>query len=168
VAGRPLFVVSACLLGRPVRYDGGHKLDVWIRDELGQAADILAVCPEVEAGLGLPRQPMALRRGPEGPRLLGLNDSRDFTELVRRFCAARAEQLAGQPLAGFILKSRSPSCGLAAPLLGQDGRPDGEITTGLFAQAVRARFPGLILVQETDLAHAQGRAAILSLVALAR
>ena len=74
--------VSACLLGQPVRYDGGHKLDRWIVQELGRFVTFVPVCPEVEAGLGVPREAMRLVGDPAAPRLVTVRTGRDLTERV--------------------------------------------------------------------------------------
>jgi uncharacterized protein YbbK (DUF523 family) len=52
--------ISTCLLGESVRYDGGHKLDRFLRDTLGQYVEYVPVCPEVECGFGIPRESMNL------------------------------------------------------------------------------------------------------------
>ena len=57
--------ISACLLGEPVRYDGNHKLDRFLKDTLGQYVDYVPVCPEVECGLGTPRESMKFQPSPE-------------------------------------------------------------------------------------------------------
>jgi len=61
--------ISRCLLGEHVRYDGGHKLDHFLRDALGRYAEYIPVCPEVECGLGVPREAMRLVGDPASPRL---------------------------------------------------------------------------------------------------
>ena len=71
--------ISACLLGQPVRYDGGHKLDRFIVDTLGQYVDFVPVCPEVECGLGVPREAMRLVGDPDAPRLLTIRGQVDHT-----------------------------------------------------------------------------------------
>jgi uncharacterized protein YbbK (DUF523 family) len=160
---KPLVGVSACLLGRAVRYDGGHKLDEWIKHELGRMVEFVAVCPEAEAGLGVPRQAMRLVRGTAGPRLVGLDNGRDITAGLLDYSEAKLEELARLPLAGFVLKSRSPSCGLAVAVTGPEGEPDGT-APGLFAWALRRRFPELPVIQEIDLVDLEQRQAFLRLL----
>jgi uncharacterized protein YbbK (DUF523 family) len=156
--------VSACLLGQAVRYDGGHKLDLWITGELGRYVEFVPVCPEVEAGLGVPREPMRLLGDPASPRLVTVNTRRDMTAVMANWAAKRVE-LAGENLCGFILKSRSPSCGTG----GLDVFPDygGEPTprgTGLFARALMERFPLLPVEEESGLHHARQRETFLERV----
>src|SRR5437763_17149948 len=62
VTDRPRVGISACLLGERVRYDGGDRRHAWLVDELGPRVEWVPVCPEVEAGFGTPREPMALVR----------------------------------------------------------------------------------------------------------
>ncbi|MEJ2519998.1 MAG: DUF523 domain-containing protein, partial [Desulfuromonadales bacterium] len=72
--------VSSCLLGEMVRYDGGHQLDRYLRDTLGQYVDYVPVCPEVEMGLPTPRQTLRLVESEDGPRLVFSKSGEDVTE----------------------------------------------------------------------------------------
>ena len=72
--------ISSCLLGEKVRHDGGHKLDRYLTDTLGEYVEYVSVCPEVEAGLGIPRESMHLQGDPEAPRLVATRTGRDLTE----------------------------------------------------------------------------------------
>ncbi len=72
--------VSACLLGQKVRYDGGHKLDRFITDTLGQYVAFVPVCPETECGLGIPRESMRLEGDPSAPRLVTTRTKKDVTD----------------------------------------------------------------------------------------
>lgn len=127
--------VSACLLGRPTRYDGGHKLDAVLRDALAERFELVPICPEAEAGLGVPREPMRLEGDPEHPRLIARQTRRDLTDVLESWARRRVAALETERLAGFVLKARSPSCGVHC---------GGETQfTGLFARAVMERFPHL-------------------------
>ncbi len=142
--------VSSCLLGQPVRYDGGHKRDDFVVDTLGRRARLVAVCPEVELGLGTPRETLRLVRTPGDLRLVMAN-GRDYTDEMRAFAARRVRQLEREDLDGYIFKRNSPSCGT-------DGVPvhgDGTIAQtgrGLFAAAVMDRLPDLPVEDEGRLA----------------
>ena len=153
---RPLRIgVSACVLGREVRYDGGHKRDRFVTDELGAHCTWVEVCPEVELGLGVPRPTLRLVDGDDGVRMVTTDGATDHTEAMRRFAAERAEALAGLDLDGFILKSRSPSCGMERVKVYGDGpvpRYDG---AGLFASALARRLPHLP-VEEAGRLHDAG------------
>ena len=101
--------ISSCLLGQTVRYDGGHKYDVYINRRLADFFDFRPFCPEVAIGLGTPRPPIRLVTTSDGLRVRGVKDpSRDVTEQLcdygNRVAAKQAE------LCGYIFKSRSPSC----------------------------------------------------------
>jgi FdhD protein len=145
---KPRVGISACLLGEQVRYDGGHKRDAWLVDVLGRDVDWVAVCPEAEAGFGTPREPIELVRGADNTiRLMTVDSGRDLTEPMRRFIDRRLGELEGERLCGYVLKAGSPSCGL----------DDVPFRTGLFAQALLARFPDLPIEDEQRLADPERR-----------
>ena len=103
--------VSACLLGERVRYDGRDKRDAWIVDVLGPQVEWVPVCPEVEAGLGTPREPMNLGRDATGRIALITDRVRDDLTTTMIDCSARrAGELADADLDGYVLKAGSPSC----------------------------------------------------------
>src|SRR6185503_20560455 len=85
--------VSACLLGHPVRYDGGHKRDRFLTRELGPHVEWVAVCPEVELGLGTPRDPIRLVGAPEAPRLVVEKTSEDLTARMQHYARDRVREL---------------------------------------------------------------------------
>ena len=148
-AARPKVGISSCLLGEKVRYDGGHKRDDLLLETLGSLFVFVSVCPEYELGLGVPREPIALAGDPENPRLVGLESGADLTERMRSFCAGRAEQAAAEGIRGFILKSRSPSCGLRGLDVLQPGGGILKAGVGFWARALMERLPGLP-VEESD------------------
>lgn len=156
---RPIRIgVSACLLGQPVRYDRGHKHDRWITGELGRHVEFVPVCPEVEAGFGVPREAMRLVGDPESPRLVTIASGRDMTAPMLQWAARRVEELAAEDLCGFVFKSKSPSSGMERvkvyPEKGGAPSPKG---TGLFAGAFRRRFPLLPVEEEGRLCDAKLR-----------
>jgi uncharacterized protein YbgA (DUF1722 family)/uncharacterized protein YbbK (DUF523 family) len=141
--------VSACLLGQPVRYDGGHKLDHFVRDILGPHVEFVPVCPEAEAGLGIPREAMRLAGDPADPRLVTITTKRDLTPVMKTWAAARVEALAAENLSGFILKSRSPSSGMArVKVYPEKGGQPAMTGVGLFARALMDRLPTLPVEEE--------------------
>lgn len=141
--------VSSCLLGERVRYDGGHKLDRYITDTLGSRYQLVGICPEHEAGMPVPREPMRLVGQPDAPRLVTVTTNLDLTKQMQDYCTRRLDQLEGLGLRGCILKSRSPSCGIgSAPLFDEQGQPTGTTCSGLFAAALQHRFPDLPVVDE--------------------
>lgn len=143
---RPLIGISACLLGNRVRYDGHHKRADLIVDTLSPRVDWLPVCPEVEAGLGVPRPPVRLVRAGHEVRVIGVDDpALDVTGVLTRHAEHRVRNLSG--ISGFILKSRSPSCGLSSTPL----RDSGELISGVFANHLQRTWPELPLAEEQQL-----------------
>jgi len=141
--------ISSCLLGNNVRYDGGHKLDHYLRDTLGRSVEWMLVCPEVEAGLTMPREAMQLVLSPGTPRLVTIETGIDHTELMRLWVQKKLVGLEQQKLSGFVFKARSPCCGVRdAQLFSLSGGTAGQ-GAGLFAAAVVQRFPDLP-VQDED------------------
>ena len=134
--------ISACLLGERVRWDGGHKRDAFLTDVLGKHVEWVAVCPEVELGLGVPRPPIDLVDADGGTRLVVSTSGEDLTERMLAYAAWRAKGLASLDLDGYVLKSKSPSCG-------QD--------RGFFARALADAMPQLPMEEESRLARASVR-----------
>lgn len=145
----PRLGVSRCLMGDSVRYDGGHKLDRFLRDGLGKHVEYVPVCPEVECGLGIPREAMRLVGDPEAPRLLTIKSKIDLTERMRTFAAARVEALEAEGLCGFVFKSGSPSSGMERVKVYPEAGGMAQLKgVGLFAAAFMARFPLLPVEEE--------------------
>lgn len=140
--------VSACLLGEPVRYDGGHKRDPYIVETLGKFFEFVPVCPEVECGLGVPREPMRLEGDPGAPRLVTIKTRVDLTERMRQWALGRVAELADEDLCGYIFKSKSPSSGMARVKVYNDKGVPSPHGTGLFARAFMDRFPRIPVEDE--------------------
>jgi uncharacterized protein YbgA (DUF1722 family)/uncharacterized protein YbbK (DUF523 family) len=104
--------ISSCLLGEQVRYDGGHKRDRFVDETLRPFVTFVPVCPEVELGLGTPREAIRIERSGDALRLVGTRSGRDHTRAMRAYAARRAAALARLDLSGYILKKGSPSCGM--------------------------------------------------------
>jgi len=140
--------VSTCLLGEMVRYDGGHKLDRFIRDTLGQYVDFVPVCPEVECGMPVPREAMRLVGDSESPRLVTIRSAKDMTQQMLDWAAVRVRELESEDLCGYIFKSNSPSSGMErVKVYNEKGMPlkNG---VGLFARAFMDHFPLLPTEEE--------------------
>jgi uncharacterized protein YbbK (DUF523 family) len=149
--------VSSCLLGNEVRYDGGHKLDRVIIDELGALFEWVPVCPEVEAGLGTPRAPMRLRCSGGAVRMVETMSGRDRTDAVRRCAERRIWELGKLDLRGFVLKKDSPSCGRTGVRVDADEGASRRDARGLFAEALAQAFPRLPVEDEGRLDDARLR-----------
>ncbi len=140
--------ISTCLTGESVRYDGGHKLDRFLTDTLGQYVDYVPVCPEVECGLGIPRESMHLEGDPESPRLVTSRTHRDHTDQMVRWARKRVTQLEGEDLCGFIFKSRSPSSGMERVKVINDKGMPVKTGRGLFAGIFMDHFPRIPVEEE--------------------
>jgi uncharacterized protein YbbK (DUF523 family) len=151
MTGKIKIGVSSCLLGNVVRYDGGHKLDLYLRDILGQIVEWVPVCPEVEAGLTVPREPMQLSGDPAAPRLVTIQTGIDHTERVARWAHARLVQLEKADLCGFVFKARSPSCGVHDTKITASSGGMAGLGPGLFAAAFMLRFSSLPVEDEERL-----------------
>ena len=127
-------LVSACLLGEKVRYDGGHKRDLFLNETLGPFVLWVRVCPEVDCGLPVPREAMRLAGDPKDPRLVTNRTGVDHTERMERWAKARLEELSGLDLYGYIGKKDSPSCGMEP--------------VGVFTRLFIERFPHLPVEEE--------------------
>lgn len=144
--------ISMCLLGENVRYDGGHKLDRFLRDTLGEHVEYVPVCPEFEAGFGIPREAFRLVGDPESPRLVTMRTQVDHTERMLRWAAKRVKELENEDLCGFVFKSNSPSSGMErVKVYAEKGVPVKK-GAGLFARAFMDHFPR-IPVEEDGRLH---------------
>lgn len=151
--------VSGCLAGQAVRYDGAEKRERWVADVLVRYATLVPLCPEVGIGMSVPRPPLRLQGKPRRPRAVGVSDpALDVTDLLHSYANVTAERYGD--LAGYIFKSRSPSCGLGStPVWARVG-----VSTrgsGLYARTVRRRLALLPAIEDTALADQARRDAFL-------
>ncbi len=140
--------ISACLVGKKVRYDGLHKQDHYITDTLGEYFDFIPLCPEVEYGLPVPREPMRLTGDPQDPRLMTIRTGIDHTEGMKKWARERLNELDGQELCGFIFKSRSPSSGMKGVKVYDEKGVPHAIGVGIFARAFMKKFPLIPVIDE--------------------
>jgi uncharacterized protein YbgA (DUF1722 family)/uncharacterized protein YbbK (DUF523 family) len=149
--------ISACLLGDEVRYDGGHKRDTFLTETLGPHVEWVKVCPEVESGMGTPRESIRLVDERGTIRLRGVKTETDHTASIATFSAARVAALGDEDLCGYILKKDSPSCGMTRVKVYGGSGPPSRSGIGLFAQALLARFPHLPVEEEGRLSDSRLR-----------
>jgi uncharacterized protein YbbK (DUF523 family) len=155
---RPRVGISRCLLGDQVRYDGGHKHEPSLIDTLGPQLEWVPVCPELEVGMGVPREPIQLAASASDSRarLVGVESGADWTDRMQAWAAARIATLETLGLSGFVLKARSPSCGPHdVPVR------NGEPSAGMFAAALIEAIPRLPVDDEERLRDAEARAVFL-------
>jgi uncharacterized protein YbgA (DUF1722 family)/uncharacterized protein YbbK (DUF523 family) len=144
--------ISACLLGQNVRYNGGHKLDRFLADTLGEYVDYVPVCPEFECGLGVPRESMRLVGDPDAPRLVTHTTNQDHTERMLKWAAKRVAELEEEGLSGFVFKKNSPSSGMERIKVYNDKGVPVKKGVGLFARVFIEHFP-LLPVEEEGRLH---------------
>jgi uncharacterized protein YbbK (DUF523 family) len=146
--------VSACLLGQEVRFDGGHERDRFLTDVLGRYVEWLPICPEVEAGMGLPRPPVRLVRHGDQIRMIDPASGKDHTPALERTASRRIASLRRLELCGYVFKRDSPSCGMErVKLYDAKGMPRRE-GRGLFAAALMQALPLLPVEEEGRLRDA--------------
>lgn len=140
--------VSSCLLGQEVRYNGGHKRDAFLVETFGRYAEWIPVCPEVELGMGTPREPVRLERQGDTIGMVGTTSHVDHTAAMRAFARRRTADLAADDLCGYVFKKDSPSCGMErVRVYGAGGMPSRS-GRGLFAEALMQRYPNLPVEEE--------------------
>lgn len=131
--------ISACLLGAPVRYDGGSKPAAEVQ-RLAERVDVVRVCPETASGLPVPRPPAEQ----VGGRVL-LADGRDVTEEFALGAECCAGLVSRPPVSLAVLKAKSPSCGVG---LVYDGTYSGRLVAGQGVFAERLEREGICVVTE--------------------
>jgi uncharacterized protein YbgA (DUF1722 family)/uncharacterized protein YbbK (DUF523 family) len=142
-------LVSACLLGEKVRYDGGHKRDLFLIGTLGPFVEWVRVCPEADCGLPVPREAMRLVGDPRRPRLVANKSGIDHTDRMKRWAKARLDELSGLDLCGYICKKDSPSSGMErVKVYGDGGGIPARTGTGVFTRRFMERFPRIPVEEE--------------------
>jgi uncharacterized protein YbgA (DUF1722 family)/uncharacterized protein YbbK (DUF523 family) len=161
----PRIGISRCLLGDEVRYDGGHKRDPFLVSTFGRFVEWVPVCPEVEVGMGTPRESIQLVAADDGVpsdgqsvRLVGVKSRQDWTMAMMTFAASRVRELTSADLAGYVLKKDSPSCGLERVRVHHPSDSPRSLKAGasrvtrtgrgLFAEALVRELPNLPIEEE--------------------
>ena len=133
--------ISSCLLGNEVRWNGGHKRDKYLTLTLGNFVEYVPVCPEVEAGFGVPRETFRLVGDPDKPRLITYKSKTDHTDRMVAWAQKRVKELEKENLCGFIFKSDSPSSGMIrVKVYNEKGMPH-KVGVGIFARIFMEHFP---------------------------
>jgi uncharacterized protein YbgA (DUF1722 family)/uncharacterized protein YbbK (DUF523 family) len=139
-------------LGERVRYDGGHKLDRFLAETLGKYVEYVPVCPEVETGLGTPREAMRLVGDAADPRLVTIHTRVDHTNRMRAWARGRLAELENEGLCGFIFKANSPSSGMERVRVYNEKGTPAKRGVGIWARAFMEHFP-LLPVEEDGRLH---------------
>jgi uncharacterized protein YbgA (DUF1722 family)/uncharacterized protein YbbK (DUF523 family) len=148
-AKKPRLGISSCLLGRKVRYDGQHKRDDFLVDVLGPFVEWVPVCPELEVGMGVPREPVRLVGPGPSPRMRAERSGKDWTEAMAAHSARRVEELSRLDLSGYVTKKDSPSCGMErVRLWPEKGGPPRREGVGAFTRVLLERMPLLPVEEE--------------------
>jgi uncharacterized protein YbbK (DUF523 family)/uncharacterized protein YbgA (DUF1722 family) len=149
--------ISSCLLGEQVRYDGGHKRDAFLTEELGRHVEFVPVCPEVEIGLGVPRPTLRLERRGGEVRMVVTDTGEDLTERMRIWAEGAVARIAAAELDGYVLKKSSPSCGMERVKVYDENGSPAPGGRGLYAEALIERLPLLPVEEEGRLRDARLR-----------
>ena len=139
--------ISRCLLGQGVRFDGGHKNNSYATGVLSEHFSLMGICPEVESGMSIPRPTIHLRGDPEKPRLVEvLKPLNDHTIQLVTFSKDKVKEL--NTLSGFILKSKSPTCGMERVKVYQETPKQPLMGVGVFAKELIKQYPLLPIEEE--------------------
>jgi uncharacterized protein YbgA (DUF1722 family)/uncharacterized protein YbbK (DUF523 family) len=156
--GEPIRIgISACLLGQEVRFDGGHKRNEFLVDMLGRFVEFVPVCPEVDLGLGVPRETLRLLRDGGETRLVANKSGVDHTAAMNAYARRRVAGLGGEQLSGYVLKKDSPSCGMERVRAYRATGMPARNGVGLFAAELMRRYPNLPIEEEGRLNDPQLR-----------
>lgn len=141
--------ISSCLLGDEVRFDGGHKRDAFLTKTLAPYVEWVRVCPEVEVGMGVPRETLRLVRVGDDTRMITTRTGIDHTDSMRDYAARRVRELESMDLRGYVLKKDSPSCGMeGVKVYHTEGAAPVPNGVGTFAEVLKAHFPLLPIEEE--------------------
>ncbi len=145
-------LVSSCLLGNRVRYDGGHKFDPFVAEFLRRFFDLVPVCPEFECGMSVPREPVRLVLSDGEMRVKGIETGNDYTPRITNWARKKITSLCDDDVYGFILKTKSPSCGVRnIPVFDDSGCLVEENGRGLFTSMVLECLPNFPVADEEEL-----------------
>lgn len=140
--------LSACLAGEGVRFDGGHKHEPFLTATVARFVEFVRVCPEVDVGMGVPREAVRLVRRDGGVAMVGNRTGRDWTEPMEGYSRARARELGELGLCGYILKKGSPTCGMERVRLYTEGGMPEKNGVGVFARILKETLPDLPVEEE--------------------
>lgn len=146
-AQKPLIGISSCLLGEKVRYDGAHKYDDWINEQMANFFKFHSVCPEMLMGLGAPRPTMRVVRDPvDGElKLWSHEGDKDLTSLIQKTNVDIQKNL--PEISGYIFMKKSPSCGVErVKIYRANGSSEDKMGKGFFADFMVQNYPLLPVI----------------------
>jgi len=153
MVSKPRIGISSCLLGNKVRHDGGHKHEPFITQTIGRHVEWVPVCPELEVGMGVPRETVRLVGSLSNPKMIAHKSGKDWTRKMQSYAEKRVRRLEEMGLSGYILKKNSPSCGMErVQIFGPKGVPNKK-GRGLFAQTLMTKLPLLPVEEEGRLSN---------------
>ena len=145
---KPRVGISSCLMGMPARYTGGHASNTWFLTAMASHFQLLPVCPEIGAGMGVPREPVRLVMKEGTQRVIGRQTGTDHTEALEAFSSVFLQGFGASIPHGFILKKKSPSCGLSRiPIYEASGKKQSD-GSGVFAAMLTQAMPLLPVEEE--------------------
>ena len=150
--------VSSCLMGEKVRWNGDHKQGRYVQEILGSYFEYVPVCPEVEVGMGVPRETVALYGTLEAPKMISQKTKTDWTERMNNYVKGQMKRLTHEDLCGYIFESKSPSCGIGrVPVFSETDFNKARHRAGMFASAFIKPFPLVPIEDEGRLNDARIR-----------
>lgn len=140
--------ISSCLIGNLCRYDGAHSKDAFVYNILQKYFEIVPYCPE-HMIFGSPRETIRLVKKNDEIRVLKTNNKEDVTDELESISKECALEIAQDDICGFILKSKSPTCGMERVKVYQEtNAPSKKEGIGLFARNIKEMYPYLPLEEE--------------------
>lgn len=136
------------MLGQKVRFDGGHKRDRYITDILGEFFRFVPVCPEVEVGMGVPRESVRLQGTPDSPKMIAPRSGKDWTQIMNQYSEKRVQRKDLSAICGYILKKDSPTCGMERVRVYSSSGMAARDGQGLFARSLIEHHPLLPVEEE--------------------
>lgn len=158
---KPLLAISGCLLGKNIRYNGGHCREDWVFSELSKYVDFFSVCPELEMGLGVPREEIHLFNYDRSDKEIKLKTKFTNKELTHTAINSYQEivsTLQAQKINGHILTRKSPTCGTDNVKVYVNDLPNlHRVGTGLYARHINEEIPELPLIDSGRIKNVQLR-----------
>ncbi|MGF1682479.1 YbgA family protein [Photobacterium minamisatsumaniensis] len=141
--------ISACVIGEKVRFDGGHKQNRFVVDELSKYVKFKPVCPEVGIGMSIPRSAIRLQQVTEGDERLVDSKTQeiDYTTKMKTFAHKQISQF--DELRGYVVCAKSPTCGMErVKLYVPNGNtvPGGSV--GIYTKELMERMPWLPIEED--------------------